>query len=413
MKELIHSDVCILGAGPAGLSCAMFLAQNNIPCIVLEKEVFPRDKICGDALSGKVVSVLKKLFPETLKDFNASQSTLGCYGINFIAPNLSNIEIPFKKDFFKNKNTLPSGFVSKRLDFDNYLFQKAKSFGQICIEQGQELLDIHKSDKGYKIESINRVISSKLVIDCSGAQSKFVRKVVNKPINLAQNCAGLRVYYHGVSFTTEGNFLELYFLKNLLPGYFWIFPLPDGQANVGLGIRSDFVSKNKINLKAKLKEVIETIPEIKKRFENATPLESVKGFGLPLGSKRHSISGDHYMLCGDAASLIDPFTGEGISNAMISGMYAALQAAECIKSNDYSAKMMKNYDIQVYKRLGPELQISTWLQRLVQYPWLFNFIVKKANSNKELRETISCMFDDVDLRKKFTDPKFYFRLLFG
>lgn len=391
----------------------MFLAQNNIPSVVLEKEKFPRDKICGDALSGKVVSVLKKLFPQTLQDFNKADNTIGCYGINFIAPNLTNIEIPFKKDFFANKNILPSGFVSKRLDFDHYLYQRAKTFEQITILENIAITNFTKIHSGYEIEDDNTVFQTLLIIDCSGAQSKFVRKTIQKSLKLKEHCAGLRVYYKGISFTNDGNFLELYFLENLLPGYFWIFPLPNGEANVGLGIRSDYVSKHKINLKQKLQEVIESIPEIKKRFENATALESIKGFGLPLGAKKHAISGDHYMLCGDAASLIDPFTGEGISNAMISGMYAAQQAEKCIVANDFSANFIKNYDTQVYKRLGPELRISTWLQKLVQYPWLFNFVVKKANTNKELRETISCMFDDVDLRKKFTNPRFYLRLLFG
>ncbi|MFL5731058.1 MAG: NAD(P)/FAD-dependent oxidoreductase [Cytophagaceae bacterium] len=119
------------------------------------------------------------------------------------------------------------------------------------------------------------------------------------------------------------------------------------------------------------------------------------------------------MLIGDAASLIDPFTGEGISHAMISGMHAAEHAADCLVLNRFDATFMSGYDQRVYSRLGKELAISTKMQYLIKYPWLFNFVVNKATKNKELSEMISCMFDDLDLRKKLKSPGFYFRLIFG
>jgi flavin-dependent dehydrogenase len=224
--------------------------------------------------------------------------------------------------------------------------------------------------------------------------------------------AGIRAYYKGVSGMDKDNFIELHFLKDFLPGYFWIFPLPNGMANIGVGMRSDKVSRNKINLKEELKRILIDYPGLKERFSQAEPVGDVKGFGLPLGSKKRLISGDHFMLTGDAASLIDPFTGEGISNAMISGMHAADQVERCLHGNDYSAECMIQYDKKVYARLGKELNISTKMQQLINYPWLFNLVVNKAVKNKELGETISFMFDDLDLRKRLKDPRFYFRLLF-
>ncbi|OQP57353.1 NAD(P)/FAD-dependent oxidoreductase [Niastella populi] len=65
------------------------------------------------------------------------------------------------------------------------------------------------------------------------------------------------------------------------------------------------------------------------------------------------------MLTGDAAYLIDPFTGEGIGNALYSGRIAAQQAAASLKTNDFSAAAMKAYDDEVYRVLGPELRLST------------------------------------------------------
>jgi hypothetical protein len=86
---------------------------------------------------------------------------------------------------------------------------------------------------------------------------------------------------------------------------------------------------------------------------------------------------------------------------------------EAREKNDFSAQMLKKYDEKIYKRLGPELQISTRLQSLVKYQSLFNFVVNKANKNKTLRDTISSMFVDVDLRSKFKNPLFYLKLIFN
>jgi flavin-dependent dehydrogenase len=108
-----------------------------------------------------------------------------------------------------------------------------------------------------------------------------------------------------------------------LPGYFLIFPVPNGQANVGIGMLSKYVSKNQINLKKLMLVVLES-PKFKKRFKNAKLQTKIHGWGLPLGSKKNrSISEERFLLVGDAASVIDPFTGEGIGIAMFTGKWAA------------------------------------------------------------------------------------------
>jgi flavin-dependent dehydrogenase len=180
-----------------------------------------------------------------------------------------------------------------------------------------------------------------------------------------------------------------------------------------VGMRADKMSSKKINLKKAFESVLENNPAIRGRFAGAEKIGEVKLHGLPLGSKKRELSGDNYLLCGDAAFLIDPFTGEGIGNAMLSGMYAAKQAALCVETGNYNAACLKNYDSEIYKRLWPELLLSYRMQQMVNFPSLFNFVVNKANSNKMLRETISCMFEDLDMRARLKSPSFYFKLLFS
>jgi flavin-dependent dehydrogenase len=98
---------------------------------------------------------------------------------------------------------------------------------------------------------------------------------------------------------------------------------------------------------------------------------------------------------------------------MISGWLAAKHLAEAKKANQFDASFHKAYDAAVYQKLGSELRLSYNLQRMLDYPFLFNMVVRKANNNKMLRETISCMFEDIDVRKRLRNPMFYFNLLFS
>jgi flavin-dependent dehydrogenase len=199
----------------------------------------------------------------------------------------------------------------------------------------------------------------------------------------------------------------------MLPGYLWIFPLPNGEANVGVGMLSNTARNKKINLKQLMLDTIATDPVMKERFKNAELTGSIDGYGLPLGSKKRKLHGERFMLVGDAGYLIDPFTGEGIGNALYSGRIAAQQAAAAIAANDCSDAFFEAYDKDVYRILGPELQVSTKLQKLIKYPWLFNILMKMGSRNKQLKDLMSCMFHEVDLRKRLGKPMFYVKLLFN
>ena len=93
-------------------------------------------------------------------------------------------------------------------------------------------------------------------------------------------------------------------------------------------------------------------------------------------------------------------------------MLAAAAIKEAADQNNFSAPFLRSaYDDVVYKRLGEELKLSTTLQRLCRFPWLFNFVVNKAYKSQSLRNTISCMFTDMDLRELLGKPSFYWKIL--
>lgn len=129
-----------------------------------------------------------------------------------------------------------------------------------------------------------------------------------------------------------------------------------------------------------MQHIVSKHDSISKRFVNAIQVSDVKGFGLPLGSRKIPISGKGWMLCGDAAHLIDPLTGEGIGQAMASGRFAGWMAVDCYKKNNFSAEFMKSYDRQVYKKFWASHRKSYLMQKyLVPRFKLFNNVFELAH----------------------------------
>jgi len=251
-----------------------------------------------------------------------------------------------------------------------------------------------------------------MVIGAGGDRCPVARQLAGRKMDPRYYAAGMRGYYENVAGLHPQNFIELHFIPEVLPGYLWIFPMANNQANVGIGLLSSRLRKKNIKLKKLMQDAIANHPDLKVRFKNARPVSNIKGWGLPLGAIRRPLSGNRYILAGDAGSLIDPFTGEGIGNAMLSGECAAQAITQLFPKKDYSAKALKNYDDRVYGALWNELQLSYRILKLVDYPWLFNWVVNKVVKNKTVQQTMMAMFDDLDVRAQLKKPSFYFRLLF-
>ncbi len=415
-NQKIETSVIIIGAGPAGAGTSFFLSKYQVPHIVIEKETFPRDKVCGDACSGKTALVINRANPEWLAEIlNDANTYMPSWGIQFVAPNGKLLDIPFTTK--RTEETKAPGFTVPRLVLDNFLFGKMPS--PYCtifqnaevsnMESANDIVTVRMKHNGREYE-----ITAPVIVGADGDKSIVRKKYLNENTAPKTYAVGLRAYYKGVSGMHTDNFIELHFLPEMLPGYLWIFPLPNGMANVGVGILSERIREKKINLREQMLYAIKNNPEIAPRFANARLTGKIQGWGLPLAMERQPLSGDSFLLTGDAACLIDPFSGEGIGNALYSGMLAAAAIKQAAEHNNYSSAFLKKtYDDVLYKRLGDELKISATLQKLCKYPWLFNFVVNKAHKSASLRNSISCMFTDMDLRKQLSKPSFYFKILFN
>lgn len=404
-------DVIVVGGGPGGSSTSMFLAKKGYKVLLLEKAKYPRDKICGDAVSGKSVGMLKELGIEAEME---GLENAKVYGLVFSSPEGKMLEIPFPVKE-ANGETKARGYVCRRLVFDNFLFSHARKHVDVKEEfMVQDLLwDDDKNVVGIKGMDMKTKevmeFRSKFVVGADGATSVVSNKVAAEKIPDDHLCMATRVYYQGVSGMTPN--IEIHFIDSVMPGYFWIFPLEDGKANVGLGMVSTDRQKKGVNLVAETEKVIAEHPLFKERFKDAVKLNDVKGWTLPFGSFHRTLHGKGWILVGDAACLVDPFSGEGIGNAMTSGKYAAEAMDRAFKAKDFSPEFMQWYDENLWKEIDPELKTSYLLQKMGRHKWLLNMVIGKASRSKEIRDTISGMLVNEEARKSFISPMFYVKLL--
>ncbi len=403
-------DVIVVGGGPSGSSCAAFLAKQKRKVLLLDRAKFPRDKTCGDGISGRSVAVLNEL---GLMEQVSKIEHADMYGVTFSSPAGKVVPIAAPKD----ENGVPPGFVCRREVFDDILFQNAKKLAAKTIE-GFTVTDILK--EGERVVGVKGTLAgkemefrAKIVVGADGAAGVVARKLGPVNTDEAHQCAAIRCYYENVEGMRDQ--IELHFVDGVLPGYFWIFPLPDKRANVGLGMIVSDMKKSKVNLQKAMAEVIEKNPIFKERFAKAKRVSEVKSWLLPLASKTPSlkICGDGYVLIGDAASLIDPFTGEGIGNALTSGKIAAKVIGQALDKGDVSEASLADYPKALWERIGKEVKGNYALQENAKSRWKMNLIIDKASRSKDIQEMISNALINPDSHGKIADPVFLLKALFA
>ena len=402
-------DVIVVGGGPAGASAAYFNAVEGRKVLLFEKAVFPRDKICGDALSGKSIRMIREmnLLSEVSKLEGAQINR-----ITFGSPSNKQFDLHLNK--VNRDQNQKKGFVIPRKVFDNFLFEKANSRTE--SRQGFKVTEIIKDNNiisgviGVNKNGKKESLYAPLILGCDGPYSIIARKLKLYKMDMMNTSVAIRCYYSGVKGLTDQ--IELHFLKEVKPGYLWLFPAGKGIANIGIGLSKVDAKKEERTL-SQLLDTVTKSKYFKERFKDAVQLEKPVGWNLPLGTKHRINHGDGFMLLGDAAGLVDPFTGEGIGNAMVSAKYAIQVAKKSKEKNDFTKNFLSEYDKLLWNELGKELRTSTKLQNLARYSFLLNFVINRASRNEGVKNIISGMLANEIPKDELSNPRFYFKMFFS
>lgn len=316
-------EVVVIGAGPAGISCAKTLQKNGISNCIIEKKQFPRNKTCGGLVSNKTTSLLKENFPGVSKrlDEVALERTSNVALKN---RDESSADFAVKYDFY----------IVQRKTFDNCLLEEYKSLDGIIFENETNYsIDYFKKNI---VLSDGRTIEYKYLVFADGANS-----TAHKLFNIKRKCMGIGVEAY---IPKQDDFSKIVIdFGATNGGYAWIFPAGDNIC-VGLGARY----KQSDDYVGRLKEYLTT-------FGVSNEDVKVKGAFLPYGKTfSQKKTPKNVLLIGDAAGFVDPIYGEGLYFAILSGKIAAESiSSECpkkeyIKKTHYIRKQISQ-GRKVYK----------------------------------------------------------------
>jgi geranylgeranyl reductase family protein len=383
-------DVIICGAGPAGSTCALGLFDAGLNVVLLDKHKFPREKICGDAHNITVYKILNTISPIFASAFQELKSGTKTDKIKLVSPKGRIYTVKLKEGF----HSLP------RAALDNFLLEMVRKHTRTTILENTTVTNV-TIEKDYVLATTanGKSLKAKVIIGCDGAHSIVQSALTNTRESLTEVWPSVRAYFKNVK-GIEPDQLEIYYLNELPQGYFWIFPSPGGLANVGLGTSKSVIVKNKINIRKVFQEILKQ-PEFASRFDKAEMVGELKGWSLPMGyfEGKLPISGNRVLLCGDAAALIDPATGEGISPAISSGRHAAQVVKKCFARDDFSATSMKDYDKKVFKKYYRSYTIRTMVSNLTfnipflldAFLWIAQLFNRNSNKLANDKEVINSM----------------------
>ena len=313
--SVIETEVLIVGAGPAGSSAAAWAARAGHKVIMIDSATFPRDKPCGDGLTPRAIAELTALGLGPWLDGRARNKGLRAAGFG------QELLLPWPG------GSLPNfGGAAPRLELDARILQVATDAGAELHEGVSafdvELIDGHLSSVIAQTSDGVRTYSAKHFIIADGARSQLGRKLGREWHRDTAYGVAARAYIKSERSDDEwiSSHLELRGSNNeVLSGYGWIFPLANGEVNIGVGTLATKKRPADVNLRTLLNQYTDLRRE---EWQLSGDVRLPWSALLPMGGAVSGIAGKNFMFVGDAAGCVNPLNGEGIDYGLETGRLA-------------------------------------------------------------------------------------------
>jgi geranylgeranyl reductase family protein len=323
--------------------------------LLVDREEFPREKTCGDGIPPGTIEILNGIGMEE------KIRREGFYAVRRLL-----LGSPWGRTWELDFSPRRGGgefYMAPRSRFDELIrrhaidagatFRRARVMGPV-VEDGRVCGVIVQGD------GIQKRIRARLAIGADGATSVIARALRASRPDQRERGVALRAYLGNIDLKAQT--VEFYFQRDLLPGYAWIFPVNNSRANVGVIMRADRYRERGQPLRERLERFLER-PEIRERVHGDVVLENIATWQLPYAGTGGRRSFDGALLVGDAGGFVDPLTGEGIHNAVLTGVIAAQTGSEALREGDLSAARLADHDRRCEASLGDLIRRSRRAQR--------------------------------------------------
>jgi geranylgeranyl reductase family protein len=368
-------DVVVVGAGPAGAVCSLYLAKKGHKVLVVDKKKFPRSKACGDLLIPDSISMLKQV---------------GMYDkVRGIAHEVSAIEVFSPSEI---KFEIPGSYITLKREFlDRELMQYAREKGATFAHGTISDIKTNKNSSYaelYFSELLDNTILARTVVLATGGVTTLPHRY-GLVSNKEPSAVALRCYIR--SRYRQKNVI-IYYHRSILPAYGWIIPLgKDSNGswlyNVGYGTSYRLIKEGKLRPKIAFDTFLREFSLARLLMDNGKVVSPIQGAALRCGlTDSGPIQKNNVLAVGETIGTTFPFTGEGIGKAMESGKIAADIINDALTGGDMS--LLSQYPLALNSKIKPRYSGYLKAEKWLSHRWLNDYVARRISKSKFLQERV-------------------------
>lgn len=395
------AEVIVVGGGPAGSATALLLAQAGHSVLLLDKASFPRHKACSEYINAGGVAALDEL---GLLDEAMAAGAHRLTEMRIHSPEGGQFTAQFER-------AVPGRHAIglSRYRLDALLLDAARAAGVTVMERAHARSISLESGAPATVkvscEGTTSRLRAPLVIGADGHHSCVTRSLGLEQTRRWPRRVGLVAHYRHVAGNDHGG--DMYVTSD---GYAGLAPLEGGVTNIAVVLPEECVKRRPGSIEELFEERLAGISELHRRLDGANRLGNVRGIGR-LGHRVRQPTGDGYLLVGDAAAFLDPFTGDGIYEALRGAQLAAPVISRALAAGDVSERALAPYRWERRRVFTMKRQLCWVVQGFVHTPAAMNYVTRRLERREPVGLELAAALGNMRPAHTALMPNFLARLL--